>query len=524
MRAFFVCLANILPVTEKLSGKIIVSGLSHNRRLPYYRCRDERNTTSRMVRPSVTLKNRNRENMARSINARTNLYAASNQWAHRPEEERFWDLAELERHLLEERAAEREWDFSYNDISLVGTEANDLVLETKKGTQLALSNWSFTQLCDRLGLAPSMVKSFTMPTIQAIMRERMNNVMAVSSVDPGDDNVDADNDWEILSDEATEAPSTDDGTMKLLVKKNGIFTVRSITSTSYGRKWNSDIVSMLRSVAEPNGWRNPPARPAFANATKTRVATEDDVLKNQSDGGGINVKVGDIIGPAGLYKNDRNMFIFLVDDSNPIDDGSEGGLKRGFYISNSEVGERRTLQATFFGYKSICGNHIIWGASNVVNIKLKHTKNSVAKFDDKFAESLGNYHNGDKATESRMIAAAKIHMLGKDKEEVVDEVYKMKSRFPMLTKDLITSGYEKASQWEHAYNASPRSVWGLMNGLTMVSQHSKFADTRNTIDRAAGSLMDAVRIDSAPVTASVPALIGDDGSVTPKAARKTKTK
>lgn len=442
--------------------------------------------------------------MART-NSRTNLYGASVQWAHRPEEERFWDLQELHNLLLSERSSEKEYDYSYANISLVGDDTNNLMLETKNGTQLALTNWSFTQLCNELGLAPSTVRSFTIPTIQAMMRERMV-MMGNTRSDPIAEA--SEDDWEILDEDAVEAPSTNDGSVKLLVKKNGHYSVRAITSTSYGRKWNSDIVGMLREVAEPNGWRNPPARPAFANAKKVRIATEQDVLMNQSDGGGLNIKVGDTIGPAGLYANDRNMFIFLVDDSNPIDDGSEGGMKRGFYVSNSEVGERRTLNATFFGYKSICGNHIIWGASNVVNIKLKHTQKSVGRFDDKFAQAIGNYHNADKALESRLIQAAKLRVLGKTKDETVDEAYKLHSRFNVLTKDLLGAAYDAASQWEHTYNAAPNTVWGMVNGMSQISQvKTKFADIRNTIDRAAGSLMELVKPESVPVTTSVPVVI-----------------
>lgn len=448
------------------------------------------------------------------IKSRTNLYGPSVQWATRPDEERFWNLKELHDHLLAERASEREYDFSYADLSIVTNPDNQsLYLETRKGLPLHLSNWSFNQLCDRLGLAPSMVKSFSLPTIQAIMRERMVGVTQAQLPAPESD---SDNQWELLDDEATEAPSTDDGMMKLLVKKNGNLIVKSVTSTTYGRKWNSDIVGLLREVAEPYGWRNPPARPAHTGAKRTRIATADDVLRNQGTVGGLAIKEGDTIAPAGLYHNDRNMFIFLVDDTHPIDDGSEGGMNRGFYISNSEVGERRTLSACFFGYKGVCGNHIIHGASNIVNIKLKHTKNSVLKFDEKFAEALNNYSHADKSIESRLIQAAKLQLLGKNKEEVVDSVYALKSRFPVVNKELIERGYDVASQWEHVYNASPNSVWGIVNGLSQVSQHSKFADVRNNIDRAAGSLMELVKVEAAPTSVNVPATLDDS----PKRGRK----
>jgi hypothetical protein len=36
---------------------------------------------------------------------------------------------------------------------------------------------------------------------------------------------------------------------------------------------------------------------------------------------------------------------------------------------------------------------------------------------------------------------------------------------------------------------SPRSVWGITQGITAMSQHSTFADRRVELDRAAGKIL-----------------------------------
>ena len=47
-----------------------------------------------------------------------------------------------------------------------------------------------------------------------------------------------------------------------------------------------------------------------------------------------------MIAPAGIYASDHDMFAFLVNEEYRIDDGSDGGLARGFFVQNSEVGPR----------------------------------------------------------------------------------------------------------------------------------------------------------------------------------------
>ena len=67
-----------------------------------------------------------------------------------------------------------------------------------------------------------------------------------------------------------------------------------------------------------------------------------------------------MIAPAGLYASDHDCFAFMVNESVTVDDGSDGGLCRGFFVSNSEVGAA-SLKFTSL-YRSVCGNHIVWGA------------------------------------------------------------------------------------------------------------------------------------------------------------------
>ena len=75
-----------------------------------------------------------------------------------------------------------------------------------------------------------------------------------------------------------------------------------------------------------------------------------------------------------LYASDRDVFLFLVDDMNPIEagtlpDGSPDLFFRGFYCWNSEVGAK-TLGIASFYLRAVCQNRNLWvrrgGAINCV--------------------------------------------------------------------------------------------------------------------------------------------------------------
>jgi hypothetical protein len=65
-----------------------------------------------------------------------------------------------------------------------------------------------------------------------------------------------------------------------------------------------------------------------------------------------------------LYASDRDVFMFLVDDRNPIEvgklaSGAPDLMFRGFYSQNSEVGTRSAKLAAFF-LRGVCMNRNLW--------------------------------------------------------------------------------------------------------------------------------------------------------------------
>ena len=79
-------------------------------------------------------------------------------------------------------------------------------------------------------------------------------------------------------------------------------------------------------------------------------------------------------GATGLYAGEQDMFAFMIDNDSWVDIGGED-FAPGFFIWNSEVG-RRTVGIETFWFQRICGNHIVWDATEVVSYKRKHTANA----------------------------------------------------------------------------------------------------------------------------------------------------
>jgi hypothetical protein len=197
--------------------------------------------------------------------------------------------------------------------------------------------------------------------------------------------------------------------------------------------------------------------------------------------------LGENIAPSGVYRGDRDSFIFLVNGSKQIDDGTgEGGLFKGIIASNSEVGNGAIHFQTFC-HEGVCGNHIVWGASNILDMKRVH-RGDLQPFRRKLVTWLQEWSGVEMAETEKMIVAAKQKVLGATDQEVIEEVYKL----GCLTKRVVKSSLEWAEKWEHTAHASPRTVWGFVHGLTRYSQTVDFTRQRHILDMAGGKILGLV--------------------------------
>src|SRR5262249_14657079 len=197
------------------------------------------------------------------------------------------------------------------------------------------------------------------------------------------------------------------------------------------------------------------------------------------------VKIGDLIAPAGVYCGDRDLFVFLVHPERIIDDGNQG-LMRGVFLWNSEVGAGAFKVRSFY-LENICGNHIVWGASDVREIKVRHRGNGTLRADGEMAAQLRAYADAPASVEEEMIRLSRHYSLGQDRDETIKRVHGIKSIGVTLGE--IEAAYDTAERWEHVAKSPPTSAWGFVHGLTRLSQREEHADQRHRLDRAGGKVL-----------------------------------
>jgi hypothetical protein len=384
----------------------------------------------------------------------SNLYAVHNQWMNRPADERFWGLDDLLAHSKAERQASHESRTAIKDlraeaVHVAGYDSPDLRLVAGDGEPLSLTHWSFGQLCSAADALANYLR-------------RLPADMAAVNLNHGLRRAGTDQKLQFLNN--VEAGR-----------------VRSIPR-DYARLWNDDLISALAPALDL-GWRVPPARPAVDDP-RARPATETDILPNQGTFG-LSVKLGDMIAPAGVYCGDRDLFVFLVHPDRVIDDGNSG-MMRGVFLWNSEVGAGSFKVRTFY-LENVCGNHLVWWASHIKEVKVRHRGDRILSADREMVSQLRDYADAPASVDEGMIRRARLHTLGDDREKTVERIGGIKSLG--LTRKEIEGAYESAVLRESVAKSSPTTAWGLVHGLTRLSQGERHADQRNRMDRAGGKIL-----------------------------------
>ncbi len=302
-------------------------------------------------------------------------------------------------------------------------EAGNIFLNGKSKRAL-LTNWSFGQLCREAGAPAGYMTSLPAP----LAVECMNHGL---SSNPSSENT------------------------VVLFKNTEIgLTARALTSERYTRIWNADITRRLVDLEKQGTWQ--PAPEAFD-------------------------------GSRGLYLGDRDMFVFMVDNNRRIfETGPEGGLSRGFFCWNSETGSR-SFGIMSFLYEYVCGNHRVWGASNIKEFRIRHIGDADERGFAQFRAVLTAYADSSAEDDEAKIKTCREYKFGGTKDEVLDAVFGL--RIPDLSQIMIAQGFDKALEHDEWYG-DPKTAWGLAGGLTEIARDLPNADDRDRLDRAAARVME----------------------------------
>ena len=378
------------------------------------------------------------------------ITTAASQYANRPKDERFATLDDMIASARYDREHSKERIYNLRDLRAVATtpdgtpgvngpnapepaRATSVMLESPKG-RAAFTHYSFGQLARTIGAPAAYLR--TLPP-----------AIAADAINYG------------LQDAAPSGTAAN-----LLIRANGgTPVVRAATSDTYGRVWDESLYGEINRyfgdgrTSAGGAWMSPPVWP--------------DLLKTQ--------------GPGGQYRGDRDSFVIRVDGGSIVEDPSasqgSGQMYRGIMVRNSEVGHCSiSIECILFRY--ICGNHNLWGAIMDRQFRRRHVGTKVTRDTINELLTLARKFNQRSAQEDERIIRSLIdHEIAHTKEAVIDELKKLGA-----TKADAEEAYTLCEQKEHA---SPRSFWGIAQGLTRASQESGWQDDRLKLDQLAAQVL-----------------------------------
>ena len=353
------------------------------------------------------------------------LMQASNQWARRPSDERFTSLDAMASHFSDVRARSHELVIPTARMEAIPTGMNELVIDVDGEYAAAPTHHVFGQLAT-LGKAPAEYLR-TLPAPLAadninyglkFKREREDVGLLIDRKDP---------------------------------------TLRAATGPRYGRIWNEEVV----------------------NAIRDRFG--DGITGDFRVPGEFGKRVEVTTDNTTLYASDRDMFVFLADEENRIEvpnrrGGKSGSLARGFFVWNSEVGDK-TLGFGQFLFDYVCQNRIVWGAEQYAEVKVRHTSGAPERFLQEVKPVLLAYANASAAPLQETIAEAQKQREAAELEKFLGERFgtKMVQRFKAVH--------------ENEEGRPIESLWDATTAVTAYARGLEHQNERVELERKGGELL-----------------------------------
>ncbi|MDE3823040.1 DUF932 domain-containing protein [Sinorhizobium meliloti] len=366
----------------------------------------------------------------------------SSEWFSRPDDERFLSLSDLlcAVSARTDRARVRTVESAEMRVEATRDNAERLALIVPGGSEpIAPTHWSYGQLCSLAGAPASYMRQLTAPLAAINLQHGFLNHKA----------------------ELVKTLEMDDGRVEL----------RAVTGPEYGRIWDKDLVAAVMSIAG-NGtgdtiWKVPGVLD-WSTMTHNPFV---DITKDTTT----------------LYASDRDVFLFLVDDTHPIEAGrlpnGEPDLYfRGFYAWNSEVGSK-TLGIASFYLRAVCANRNLWGTENFEEITIRHSKFAAQRFAHEAAPALTNFANSSPAPFIAGIRAARERVVARNDED--------RSEF------LRKRGFSKAETGKiietvlSEEGRPPESIFDFVQGITALARGKAHQDTRLELEGKARKLLES---------------------------------
>jgi hypothetical protein len=295
----------------------------------------------------------------------------SSEWFSRPSDERYLSLSDLFAAVRgrTDRSRTRTIESAAIRVEASRDDAERLSLAMPgSDSPVAMTHWSFSQLASLVGAPAAYLRQLPAPLAGINLQYGLTSHRAEQ--------------------------------VKTLEVENGRVELRAVTGPDYGRIYDHELVSAVQRIAG-NGtggtrWKVPGVLDWSTGIYNPNVDVTEETTT--------------------LYASDRDVFLFLVDDLNPIEagrlpDGSPDLFFRGFYCWNSEAGAK-TLGIASFYLRAVCQNRNLWGVEDFEEITIRHSKYAAARFAHEAAPALTRFANsspmpfvnGVKAARQKIVA------------------------------------------------------------------------------------------------------------------------
>ena len=365
----------------------------------------------------------------------------SSEWFSRPDDEKFLSLSDL--YASVKGRAERSRTRTVESAAIrVEAHRDDperlaLVLPDAEAP-VAPTHWSFGQLASLVGAPAAYLRQLPAPLAGINLQYGLTNHRA----------------------EQVKTLETEDGRTEL----------RAVTGPDYGRIYDHELVSAVQRIAgDGTGdtrWKVPGVLDWSTGVYNPMV----DVTKDTTT----------------LYASDRDVFLFLVDDMNPIEagklpDGSPDLFFRGFYCWNSEVGAK-TLGIASFYLRAVCQNRNLWGVEDFQEISIRHSKYAANRFAHEAAPALTRFADSSPTPFVQGIRTARERIVARTDEDRTDFLRKRGFTKAETAKIVETVLVEEGRP--------PESVFDFIQGITAVARSKPQQDARLAMETRAKRLLE----------------------------------
>jgi hypothetical protein len=365
----------------------------------------------------------------------------SSEWFSRPDDERYLSLGELAGTVRarSERSQTRVVESALIRVEAARSDADSLSLVLPGASEPVVpTHWSFGQLAGLVGAPAAYLRQLPAALAGLNLQYGLSSHRA----------------------EQIKTFETDTGRVEL----------RAVTGPDYGRIHDFELVEAVQRIAG-NGtgdtrWKVPGVLDWSTGTYNPNV----DVSKDTTT----------------LYASDRDVFLFLVDDLNPIEagrlpDGSPDLYFRGFYCWNSEVGAKTLGMASFY-LRAVCQNRNLWGVEDFEEITIRHSKYAAARFAHEAAPALLNFAESSPMPFVNSIKAARARIVAHNDDDRGEFLRKRGFSKAETAKIIETVLSEEGRP--------PESIFDFVQGITAVARAKPHQDARLELEAKAKKLMD----------------------------------